>query len=191
MTTTTRPTARRRAVVSAALACAVAIAAGCAPADARVWKTFAPEGGGFSVSMPGTPERRHDFAQHDSGTIETNVYTLLLPEGGFYTVADAALPPGVDTKGGAEAVLDSACDRIVDSASARLVTKQTIFLNGRPGRQLEAVVPESAVAGGGTMRGRVYLVGPKLYQLIAVVPKPATTTGAVDRFLDSFVLKEP
>jgi hypothetical protein len=185
---TSRRPSRRAAFASVAL---VATLASCAAPAASNWTTFAPEGGGFSVSLPGVPTRDHQFPKNESGSFEMNVYTLVLDGGGFFTVAESKLPPNVDTKDGADAVLDSACDRVVASASARLVAKQTIFLSGHAGRQIEANVPESAVAGGATLRGRVYLVGGRLYELAAVVPRPAASAAATNRFLDSFEVKEP
>jgi hypothetical protein len=184
-------TSTRRTLSRAAVAVAASALSACAPADATPWATFSPEGGAFTVAMPGTPEREQQFAQNESGTVDTRVYTLLLDRGGFFKVVDLALPANVDVKAGADAVLDSAVVGVVDSASARLVSRQKIFVSNRPGRQVEAEVPESAVPGGGTLKARIYLVGPRLYELVAVVPKADAAGSAPARFLDSFELKEP
>ena len=182
---------RRRRPRRATLALAASwMLAACAPADRTPWATFSPERGGFAVLLPGTPERQQSFADNESGTVETNVYTLLLERGGFFKVVDLALPANVDAARGADAVLDSACAGVVDSASGRLVSKQTIYVSGRPGRQLEADVPESVVPGGASLKARIYLVGPRLYELVAVVPKSEAAGPATGRFLDSFEIKE-
>jgi hypothetical protein len=189
---TSRTSSRRRvaSAAGAALALASALAA-CAPVDATPWRTLAPAGAGFSVAMPGDPTHDRRYGKNDVATLETNVYTLVLDEGGVYTVAESRLPPSVDSKSGTPALVESACDRLVSSASARLVSKHTVFLGGREGRQLEADVPESAVAGGGTMLGRVFVSGDHLYEVVAVVPRPAASSSSVERFLGSFQLSEP
>lgn len=190
MSSSTRPVvSRRTAAAPLALGFALALAS-CAPADTSVWKTFSPEGAKFSVSMPGTPERNRGYGKNESGTLETNVYTYVLPDGGFYTVVDAALPQNFDAKQGTAVALDSACDQVAGSADARLVSKEKVFLGRHEGRQIEAEVPESAVAGGGIMRGRIYLAGSRLYEVVAVVPKAAASSPSIARFLDSFEVKE-
>ena len=101
MRASTRRTLSR---VAPALAAVWALAS-CAPADRTPWPTFSPEGGEFSVLMPGTPER--------------------------------------------------------------------------------------AVQGGASLKARIYLVGPRLYELVAVVPTTDAAGPATGQFLDSFELKEP
>jgi hypothetical protein len=184
---THRPAGR---VAPSVLAIALCALGACAPPDraAATWRAFAPEGAGFSVLLPGVPERQHEVARGERQSIETDVYTLDLPAGGFYSVVVSRLPKRAEPGSETDRALDSAVERAVASASARLVSKQTVFLGGQSGRQVEADVPESAVAGGGTLRGRVFVSGERLYEVIAVVPRTEAGSPATARFLESFEL---
>ncbi len=176
-----------------AVLAALCLFASCAPASApsgTAWKTFAPDGAGFSVLMPAVPERDRRYAKNEGGTIETNVYTHLLADGGVYTIVDQILPPGTDLSASVDNVLDDAAKRQVYSASGEIVSQQKVFLSGHPGRRVEATVPESAIPGGAVLKGRLYLVGHRLYEIIAVVPKADAGSPDTDRFLDSFQIKE-
>lgn len=190
MRRTIRLISRQALVARAAAFALAAVAAACAPpsADTARWQAVSPEGAKFSVQMPGVPRRDHDVGTNPNGAVETNVYTYDKPEGGFYSVVDSTLPSRPSSDQEAAAVLDSACDRVVGSASARQTERQVIFISGNAGRQVTAEVPESAVAGGAALRARVYLVGTKLYEVIAVVPKAEADAAA--RFLDSFEVNQ-
>ena len=174
----------------ALLAVAACALGACAPPEraAGTWRAFGPEGAGFSVQMPGVPERRREVARGAAGSIETDVYTLDLPAGGFYSIVVSRLAKRADPGRETALALESAVDRAVASAAARLVSKQTVFLGGSTGRQVEAEVPESAVAGGATLKGRVFVSGERLYEVMAVVPRAEADSPATARFLDSFEL---
>ncbi len=179
------PEGRTAPTLLAVVLCALSA---CAPPEraAGTWRAFGPEGAGFSVLMPGVPERRHEVARGAAGSVETDVYTLELPGGGFYSIVVSRLPKRSASGRETDQALDSAVERAVASASARLVSKQTVFLGGEPGRQVEAEVPETAVAGGATLRGRFFVSGERLYEVIAVVPRAEASSPATARFLDSF-----
>lgn len=182
--------ARADRVASALLAFVLCALSACAPPEraAASWRAFAPEGAGFTVLMPGVPERRHEVARGERRSVETDVYTLELPAGGFYSIVISRLPKRAEPGRETDQALDSAVERAVASASARLVSKQTVFLGGQPGRQVEAEAPESAVAGGATLKGRMFVSGERLYEVIAVVPRAEAGSPATARFLDSFEL---
>src|SRR6185369_16721068 len=151
------PSTPRKASSLALVALALVAFASCGPADGSKWSTLEPPDGAFSVAMPGTPKLNRQVASGQAGSFDSNVYTLDLEGGGFFTVAEARLPEHKNTNDEASALLESACDHVVGSASAKLDAKQTIYLAGHEGRRVEGTVPDTAVDGGATLRGRIYL----------------------------------
>lgn len=181
----------RRKIAAAALALLAACGAACAGADFSDWKPFTPEGAAFTVSMPGTPVREHHLTTNPRGNLETDIYSMDLAGGGFLTITDAVLPPGLNLEADATETLESSLARIVESASGRVLYSRDVTISGYRAREVDVDVPTSVVDGGGRLRARVVLAGPRLYELIGVVPNRRTAEVELAHFLDSFSLREP
>lgn len=181
---------RRTRAWRAAVLLSLAGAVGCANRDFSQWKPYSPEGAKFTVTMPGIPVKEHQRATNPRGNLETDIYTLDVPGGGFYTVTDAVMPPGLDLTSGLDEILDSSADRIVESASGRLLYKRNVSVAGYAGREVEVEIPSAAVEGGGRLRARVVLVGERLYELIAVTPDRRSADAEREYFLDSFTIRK-
>src|SRR5262245_56373453 len=153
------------------LALLLTLAAGCG----SDWPEYAPEGGRYKVRMPGTPSEDKD------PDLPEGVHKVSLSQrSGNYAVAYQDLPEGGGLS--VEERLDRACDGALRSLKATEVSRKAIQLQGEhPGREL---VAEYA---GGTrrVRGRLFLVGRRLYQVLATGQKWWVESGAVTRFLDS------
>ena len=181
----------RRRIAAAAIALAAASGAACVGPDFSAWKPYSPEGAAFTVSMPGTPVKEHKLAKNPGGNLETDIYSLDLAGGGFLTITDAVLPSGLDLEAGSAEMLESSMARIVESASGRLLYSRDVTISGYAAREVDVEVPTSVVEGGGRLRARVVLAGPRMYELIGVVPKRRTAEVELAHFLDSFTLRVP
>lgn len=181
----------RRRIAAAALALAAASGAACAGPDFSKWKPYSPEGAAFTVAMPGTPVKEHQLATNPRGNLETDIYSLDLAGGGFLTITDAVLPPGLNLDADATETFESSIARIVESASGRVLYSRDVTISGYAAREVDVDVPTSVVEGGGRLRARVVLAGPRLYELIGVVPNRRTAEVELAHFLDSFTLREP
>lgn len=181
---------RTRPRAASAIGCALLLVSSCGGADFSSWKPYSPEGAAFTVSLPGTPVKEHQLGMNPRGNIETDIYSLDLAEGGFLTITDGVMPPGIDIESGAKEIIDSSVGRIVESASARVRYTRDITIAGYAAREIDAEVPTAAVPGGGRLRARVVLVGTRLYELIGIVPNRQTAEAELDHFLNSFTLRE-
>ncbi len=184
------PAGIRRRIAAAALTLVAATSASCAGADFSAWKPYSPEGAAFTVSMPGTPVKEHQLAKNPRGNLETDIYSLDLAGGGFLTITDAVLPPGLNLEAGAAEMLESSLARIVESASGRVLYSRDVTISGYAAREVDVEVPTSVVEGGGRLRARVVLAGPRLYEHIGVLPNRRTAEVELAHFLDSFTLRE-
>ena len=143
------------------------------------WVTVDPAGGGFSVQMPVTPTRNASKAPEDMGDVELYVATAdrevylagwvdYVPSFTFDTQAELAANRDNFLKG---------------MEGATLTGSKARNLGEHPGIEFTGEGP------GYFIRSRVYIVGRRPYQLIAVVPAAKAASPNIARFLDSFTLK--
>jgi hypothetical protein len=145
------------------------------------FKEFAPDGK-FKVQMPGTPTEKSQSA------MGLTVKAWSLEEGnGAYVVSATDLPAALIGQGAAalEQQLDSAREGAMRSSGSKLTKEEKITLAGKyPGRHIEADVPSK----NGKMKARIYIVGNRLYQVLAVGTESWMSSGDVTKFLESLEL---
>lgn len=143
------------------------------------WKTYSFPADGFSISFPTEPAQQKQSVNTAAGTFELRTYLAASDTVALYVgVCDY----GDAAKGGdPDAILDGAQNGAVSNFNAHLVNSKKVMLGIYPGVAFEAG------AEGAHFFGRIYLVGPILYQAFVALssnrPYPDTT-----RFLDSFQL---
>lgn len=157
------------------------------------WMTFAPEGAGFSISLPGMPEEATQGGRA-SGQLNRQFRGYRLTAGGLkYEVARTPpLPPQLVAQPGfAEKFFAGATEGMTRALLAenpkikfQLVAEQSISLDGYEGREFEfAAEGHRAVA-------RVFLVEGSVYGLGVLGAKNDMTPDKVNRFLDSLALTQ-
>jgi hypothetical protein len=153
-------------------ACNIAQAAG----QTIEWAKFSSPEGRFSIQLPGRPVLDEQSKNTSTGIVVMHFFTAR-SEGGVFVVAYADYAIS-DTK----AELDANRDSFLKGMKATLVSESDIKLEGNPGREIKATRDQLSI------RSRIYLVGKRYYQAIAITP--ATLPGDVeaDRFLTSFQL---
>jgi hypothetical protein len=153
-----------------------ALLPGCGP---RL-QEYVSEKGGFRVRMPGEPE---PDPERDLPRGVKKV--TLLQRSGSWSVAWEDLEA---TKGGSDDQrLNDACDGALKKLKAKEVRPREITLAGKyPGRELVAEWPD----GKGITHDRMYLVGNRLYQVVASGPKWWVESSTSKKVLDSFALLE-
>lgn len=171
------------------LVIAVSALTACSNADFSGWKPYSPEDGAFTVSLPGTPVKERRLSKFPTGDLETDVYSLDLPDQGFITITDTVMPLGANGRTGVADILKSSVGRIVESSSGQVVYNRDVVVAGYPGREVEVDVPTAAVESGGRLRARSVVVGTHLYELICVMPNRLTANEEFNHFLDSFAPK--
>ena len=157
------------------------------------WQTFAPEGAGFSVSLPGTSEEPTQ-AGRASGQLAAQFRSYRLAAAGLkYEVARTPpLPeqivsqPGFVDKFFANATVGMTRSLLAENPKIKfqLVSEQAISLDGYEGRELEyAAEGHRAVA-------RVFFVERSIFALGVLGAKTDMTPDKVNRFLDSLALTQ-
>lgn len=151
------------------------------------WEEFTYDAGGFRVALPATPVEEVVPANPDVGMGESGA--ILLDTNGN-TVGYAAFYrdyPDLATLESSEAIatfLDDFRDDFVENGvlDGQLLQEREITLDSYPGREMEIIGAE------GFLKTRVYLVGDRLYMLVAVSMTEEAYPETGDRFLDSFEL---
>jgi hypothetical protein len=145
---------------------------------ATSWVVVAPEGGGFSVEMPGQPTFQTQVAQTALGPLELHLATLVDGEGAYFA-SWSDYPAGSITDPAASLI--GARDGAVTNINGTLVTDAPIERAGLPGHSLTATVA------GGTYQAEILLQGDRMFQM-GVASSDNATGFDPERFFASFKL---
>ena len=137
------------------------------------WARFEPEGGGFSILMPGKPEekinKRRTFTLHSFVvTMGRGTYAVTYSD---YT-PEAKLDPKVS--------LIKNRDNFNESFDAKLISSREITLDGHAGIEFTSESP--AV----NLKSQIFLIGRRMFQTATMVFKDVDETRNIDRFFGSF-----
>ena len=172
-----------------------------AEAERPAWKVISPAGAGFSVALPGAPDRKQEAVASIAGEVpavryEAGAGPALYAVGYIEYPAAATRDP--------KRLLDATRDAIVAQSKGDLLSQRRVTLGRYPGRDFEAAIPlpRPAVAGDakseepkkdqpgtGRLRCRIYLVGRRVYQLTAAGPRGAEDEEQIEEFFKSFKLR--
>jgi hypothetical protein len=157
----------------------------CSPAPKP--QEFTSEAGRFTVVSPvHLQESIQPVESQATGKIDLHIF--LGNQGDLaYAVAYADYPPDIVRKGNPEKILDGASLGMVSHINGKLVRETKIEIEGYPGRELLIEVTIQAGVPG-TVKGRVFLVGNRIYQMMWIAPKGQASLKALDDFLQSFRL---
>jgi hypothetical protein len=143
-----------------------------------IWKVFNSEAGGFSLLMPGQPiESQSDGVTSYSVTRakESVTYTI--------SYIDFPVNPTQEPNGIAEA-FTGIKDGITEEGG-KIQQEQSIDLKGGfPGKELRVGMPDGALT-----RVRSYVVGKRLYLVMASTNNEKALKRSLQGFLDSFRVK--
>ena len=158
-----------------ALVCAASI-----QAQANDWQSFTSEKGRFSVLVPDKPtEEVGSGNAGTAGSYTTHLFTSKV-QGAIYMVGWADYQPGL--KINADGELKANRDNFLKGVEATLLSETKITLDKNPGIEFKAERKPNIF-----IKSRVYLVGNRPYQLIAISIGQEDIKNA-DKFLNSFKL---
>lgn len=147
---------------------------------------FTSQTGGFSVMTPYTLKESSQSVDTAVGKID--IHFFIAEQGGeSYLVGYSDYPEAMAQASDPEKMLDSGRDGAVKNVNGTLVSEARITLDGHPGRELTI----AAKAGNGqdlVLRGRIVLVGNRLYQVVTVALKGNENSSRIEDFLKSFKL---
>jgi hypothetical protein len=148
------------------------------------WTAFTSTRGGYSAAFPARPNEVARTVKRADASV--TMATATLRNGPVsYTIASGELD---EVPGNVDALLDSTAALLIQTVKGAPATPSPIELEGHPGRAFESTIPRNVMAGGGILKGRVYLVGNRLFELTAVQPAggPSARPQDADAFLEAF-----
>ncbi len=171
---------RGRIVAQALLTIAVA---GCGGGGTYEYRS--PEGQ-FRVEFPRKPTLREEPVQMPRGRTVEKIASLVDRSRTERYVSYIDLPAGPPRNQNAR--LDGACRKMATQSQLVIRSKMPIAINGHPGREISFEGQPGNPAGTITGRGRIYLVGARLYEVYILGPTGSVTPETIDGFLNSFTL---
>jgi len=157
---------------------ALTAAVGClAPARADYWSSFHPSGGGFAVSMPGSPTHQHQSTTMNGMQVESDLYGLK-SGAEYYFVGVTVYGVHVDVP--AEIALDR--DNFDKAVGATPTSQRYISSNGIAGFD---VVSES---GDHRFHALWFSDGRRAWGAVFAMPTASFDSDLASRFLNSFQL---
>lgn len=143
------------------------------------WLAFSPEGGRFTIMMPGTPQPQVETKDSQFGPYTTHLF-FISGDGELFMAAWVDYAPTFNFN--VEAEIKANRDNFLKNAKAKLVSEKRITLDGHPGLEFTAQAENGAL-----ITSRIYIVGKRPYQLIAATD-PKADQAKVTKFLSSFKL---
>jgi hypothetical protein len=147
---------------------------------------FKSEAGGFSVMTPAPLQEAVQPVETQSSKIDLHLFSAQQDEIAFF-VGYCDYAPELARPDNAEQMLDGARDGSVGNTHGKLTSETTITLAGYPGREvvIEARGEDRPPV---IIKGRLFMVENRLYQVTVVAPRARAGDKAIDDFLQSFKL---
>ena len=145
------------------------------------WVKFSPPGSPFTVLLPAQPKEQKKTAESANGPYTTTLHTAAGPEREIYLVGWVDYDPKFNF--GVQAELEANRDNLVKSLGGKLLSTTPFKLGTHPGIEFKA-----ELTGKFDIVSRVYIVGRRPYQLIALTPAGRDSSANRERFFSSFQL---
>jgi hypothetical protein len=170
---------RRPLCTSLAAVCLFALA-GCGAS----FEEYKSAEGQFKISFPGKPKE-----QTQPGPGFTMKAVTVEGRNGAYVAAFGDMPiPEKEPPAKIDDRLDGAVQGMATTNAGTIKSSNKITINGKyPGREFEIAITRPKQ---GTVRGKVFLKGRRLYQVFALGTDSFASSGDATKFLDSFALTE-
>ena len=153
------------------------------------WQTFVAPEAGFTVRLPGSPEKRGQVLKTGVGSLPAFSFELKT-EMAEYLISYMDFPSAFDDNAALKLAYDFGRDETIAINQLTLVGDREISINGNAGRQI------TAARRGQLLNNRIVAVDKRLYQVSIVTRDyrkfpPARIKffeSTINRFLDSFTL---
>jgi len=155
-------------------------------AQAQGWLSLTPGDGKYAVDLPGKPEEARQTVNTAIGPADSHRFTLKLGDDEAFITSYSDFRPSAVTRPPAELMLEIEKGVMAALPGGKLRSHEAIVLDKYPGRAFVIQLPDGTL-----YTQRVYLVGNRLYQNIAVTTGERTGDSRVKHFMDSFRLLKP
>lgn len=138
--------------------------------------------GGFSVALPEPVSRESRAQVTDVGEVTLHTFVAVRSESDTaYYISYTDFPPAVMAQAKPGDVVSRASMGALESLGATGLSSRPLTLEGFPGWEVEGI------SGARRLKGRFYLVGPRLYQQLLLHPEGKPPQDA-EAFFESFRL---
>jgi hypothetical protein len=174
---------RKTVIFASALLLAIGLLA-CS--GAPKFSEFKSEAGKFTVMAPAVLLEETQTLETQAGKIDLHVFSTQSDDIGYF-VSYCDYPQEIVQRGNPETMLDGSRDGALSNAKGTLVSETKITLEGHPGRELLMEAKDES-GRSATIKGRLFMVKNRLYQVMVVAPKARESGDVMDRFIKSFKL---
>jgi hypothetical protein len=136
------------------------------------WITLAPEGAGFSVSLPAKPVETID----EKSGFTLHSFSVTVGRATYIASYSDYLPGKLDPA----TALTANRDKFNRSLQAKLIASREITLDGHTGIEFTSQTLAAQV------RSQLFLIENRVFQTVAFVFRDVDETKSVDRFFESF-----
>ncbi len=138
--------------------------------------------GGFSVAIPRPVSEERRSQETDVGAVTLHTFISVRPDvDTAYYVSYTDFPPAAVAQADPRDVVARASNGALEALGATGLSSRPLMLSGFPGWEIEGI------SGPRHLRGRFFLVGPRLYQQLLLHPEGKPPQDA-ERFFESFQL---
>ncbi len=179
---------RRRSIGGALLPALVVLGmvSGCSGVE---WEEFESGEGAFMVTMPGTPSVQTSVLNTPAGALDLHLFSGEVNRI-RYVVGYCDYPERVARFVNNERLLEDVREGTLSAARGTLIGEAPVSLGTHPGKEIRMKLPDSLMEGGGGYRSRLFVVGPRLYQIAVSAPDDRAFTAEADSFFNSFRLTD-
>jgi hypothetical protein len=146
-------------------------------------KEFIAPNKSFTIMLPKNVKEQKQTINTKLGPIDVISYTATAKHHDF-TVAFSEYPASFIAGSNPQTILDGSRDGAVRNIQGQLLTETLFDIKGHPGRELKIEGPQKMI-----LHVRVYLVGNKLYQVMAISKPAFAYDKKIDEVFDSFKIK--
>lgn len=150
-------------------------------------QAFDSSEGGFNIWMPGKPTLQQVHHKSFIGDVKENTYTLKTKTEEF-DVSYTDLPGIATVFESAKALFTKAKEGLLKDVGGEEIRFEKITFEGKEARELTFQIPSKGNPGLAVGKARFYLVGKRLFVVVASTTKGAKGNALLDRYLNSFQL---
>jgi len=156
------------------------------------WQEHSSQDMSYTVQMPARPVESVQDLHTPTGPLPMHVSMVSMGPQEAYMAAYIDYPENFKnlSNDSNDTLLEGAVQGGLSNSHATLVSKKRIAIDGYPGVEIEMMIPDGEVRGGGRAFSRIYWVAPRVYILVGGGPDSKEVKQAATKFLDSFKLKK-
>jgi hypothetical protein len=171
-------------VITAAIVAAVVgqLTNGFMQKDFAELKEFKSPDSSFTIMLPKGVKEGKQTVSTDIGTINFISYNVKAKHQEF-TVAFSDYPDSYISTTDPQMLLDGSRDGAIGNIQGKLLKESFIHMNRHPGRELQIESPQKLI-----LKSRIYLVGNRLYQIMAVSKPDHASDKEIEEVFNSFMI---